>query len=94
MELSRGGSELVVRIPIRLVLEGWMGKKGLTMYVGLTPRQKQVVAAMRRGKVNKEIAVELGVSLRTVKFHTQQALKVLGMKRQDLVRFYGITKSD
>ena len=36
---------------------------------GLSQREKEVLGHVVRGKMNKEIAVELGINLRTVKLH-------------------------
>jgi PAS domain S-box-containing protein len=44
----------------------------------LPPRQRAVLAAMIAGQRNKQIAHQLGISLRTVKMHRAAALKALG----------------
>jgi DNA-binding NarL/FixJ family response regulator len=44
----------------------------------LTPREQQVVQMLARGLQNKEIAVELSISERTVKFHVSSILAKLG----------------
>jgi FixJ family two-component response regulator len=41
----------------------------------LTPRETQVMAGIGRGKLNKEIAAELGVSENTVKAHRRHLMK-------------------
>lgn len=43
----------------------------------LSKRELQVLAALRRGRSNKEIAAQLGVSIPTVNKHVQQVLKKL-----------------
>jgi len=45
----------------------------------LTPRENQVFALVVRGKLNKQIAAELGTSERTVKAHRQGVMKKLGV---------------
>ena len=45
----------------------------------LTPRQKQILALLKAGKVNKEIALELGVGLGTVKQHMVALFKRLNV---------------
>ncbi len=44
----------------------------------LTPRQRQVLAALARGRQTKEIARDLGVSEATVKTHLARARERLG----------------
>ena len=46
----------------------------------LTPREREVLAALAAGKLNKQIAWELGLSERTVKMHRGAVLKALGVK--------------
>lgn len=52
---------------------------------GLTPRELQVVALVRRGCINKEIAQELGIMEDTVKKHLQSVFTKLGVRRRALV---------
>jgi DNA-binding NarL/FixJ family response regulator len=44
----------------------------------LTPREIEVLRAMAEGLANKEIAVRLGVSENTVKFHVASVMGKLG----------------
>lgn len=46
----------------------------------LTPREQQVLAELRRGRTNKEIAARLGVSTTTINKHVQQVLRKLHVK--------------
>lgn len=46
----------------------------------LTRREQQVLAELRRGRTNKEIASRLGVSITTVNKHVQQVLKKLHVR--------------
>ena len=51
----------------------------------LTPREMQVVALLRQGRINKEIARELGIMEDTVKKHLQSVFAKLGVHRRALV---------
>jgi len=46
----------------------------------LTPRQKQVVLEMCKGKSNKEIARALGMAESTVKIHLTEIFRAIGVK--------------
>lgn len=48
----------------------------------LSRRQSQVLAGVRSGKTNTEIALELGLSPLTVKSHVQQALRKLSVSNR------------
>jgi len=49
---------------------------------GLTRRQREVLRHIANGLSNEEIAVELGVTLNTVKSHVSSMLRALGVKRR------------
>lgn len=46
----------------------------------LTPRQRAVLLAMARGRLNKQIAYELGLSERTIKMHRAAMFHALGVR--------------
>jgi len=46
----------------------------------LSPRQRAVLLAMARGRLNKQIAYELGLSERTIKMHRAAMLQALGIR--------------
>jgi FixJ family two-component response regulator len=53
----------------------------------LTEREREVVALVATGRMNKQTAAEIGVSEVTVKLHRQNAMKKLGATSlPDLVR--------
>ena len=43
----------------------------------LTPRQREVMDLMVRGKPNKVIALELGISERTVELHRARVMRAM-----------------
>lgn len=45
----------------------------------LTPRQREILLQMAKGRLNKQIAFELGLSERTVKMHRAALFKSLGI---------------
>ena len=45
----------------------------------LTPREREVLGLIARGRSNKRIALELGISEKTVKAHVGQVLAKLGV---------------
>jgi len=55
----------------------------------LSDREREVCALVARGLLNKQIADELGITLRTVKEHRGRAMKKLGLESTaDLVRLW------
>jgi len=53
----------------------------------LTPRERQVLALVARGLLNKQIAGEIGVTEITVKVHRGQVMRKMGARTLvDLVR--------
>jgi DNA-binding NarL/FixJ family response regulator len=49
---------------------------------GLTRREHEVLAELKRGRTNREIATRLGVSVTTVNKHVQQVLKKLQVRNR------------
>jgi two-component system response regulator FixJ len=47
----------------------------------LTPRERQILAAIANGRSNKEIAMELDLSHRTVEMHRSRMMRRLGARR-------------
>jgi DNA-binding NarL/FixJ family response regulator len=73
--VSQGGSLLQPMVASRL-LERTLREPAPTP--GLTARELEVLRQLARGKPNKEIAAELGITQRTVKFHVSAILGKLG----------------
>ncbi|HKE44075.1 MAG TPA: response regulator transcription factor [Steroidobacteraceae bacterium] len=56
--------------------------------LSLTTRQREVLRLAAEGKVAKQIAAELGISIRTVEFHKYHLMETLGLRTgADLVHF-------
>jgi RNA polymerase sigma factor (sigma-70 family) len=51
-----------------------------SLFVQLTPRERDVFALLVRGKPHKQIAFELGISERTVKLHRHQVMEKLRVR--------------
>ena len=47
---------------------------------GLTPRERQVFERVARGRLNKQIAYELGTTERTIKAHRHNLMEKLGVE--------------
>ncbi|HEY9254315.1 MAG TPA: response regulator [Stenotrophomonas sp.] len=47
---------------------------------GLTPREKEVLPHIIGGRLNKQIASDLGVSLKTIKVHRARIMQKLGVR--------------
>jgi DNA-binding CsgD family transcriptional regulator len=55
----------------------------------LTPREQDVLALLREGRSNEEIAERLGISFTTAKFHVSQIIAKLGVRsRRDAARWH------
>ncbi len=54
----------------------------------LSPRQREILALLGRGRATKEIAAELGISVKTVETHRARMMEVLGIRRgNELLRY-------
>lgn len=71
-----GGSLLQPIVASKLMAH--MSRQGQTPHEALTERETEVLQLMARGKPNKEIAAELFITERTVKFHVSAILSKLG----------------
>lgn len=47
----------------------------------LTPRQRQILRALGRGKSSKEIAADLDISVKTIETHRARMMETLGCRR-------------
>lgn len=80
MELTE--THLVLRIPIKTTKQ--MGAEVSPSPLLLSGRQQQVVEGVRRGLSNKEIANNLNLTVRTIKFHVSDILDRIGEGRTRL----------
>jgi DNA-binding NarL/FixJ family response regulator len=71
---SPGISQVIMR---SLVGRAQMGTQDLGV---LTPRQREVLKLVARGKSNKEVATELGISTRTAEVHRYQVMNRLKVR--------------
>lgn len=79
---------LVLRVPFRL--EFWDSNAITPDDAHLLPRETEVFNLLRRGAANKEIARQLGIEVRTVKFHVANPLEKLGCEtRAEVIYKYG-----
>jgi len=54
----------------------------------LTPRERELVPRLMTGRLNKQIAADLGIAEKTIKVHRSRILHKLGIRSLvDLVRF-------
>jgi DNA-binding NarL/FixJ family response regulator len=58
----------------------------------LTPREMEVLQLVAEGRANKQIAAELGVSIKTVEKHRQQLMDKLGIHEIAGLTRYAISK--
>ncbi len=59
-----------------------LAHSGVAGTENLTPRQREVLAHLRAGKSNKQIAHELGLTEGTVKVHVTAILRLLGVRNR------------
>lgn len=74
-----------------MVLEGYLKgstQPGVNRQTPLTPRQREVVRLLAEGKTNKEVAVSLGISVKTAETHRTLVMRKLRLRSfSDLVRY-------
>ena len=58
-----------------------MGKERATGIGALSPRQKQILRRLGSGQTTKEIAADLGISIKTVETHRARMMESLGCRR-------------
>ena len=81
--VARGGSMIDPEM-VRLLLEGEERAQDSPL-AGLTPREREVLAAMAAGKSNAAIAEELVLTKRAVEKHVGSIFLKLGLPSEDVV---------
>ena len=78
---------------VQIVLDGYLDKKPRKQDAGapksrLTPRQREIVQLLAEGKSSKEVAVELGLSVKTAETHRSNIMRRLDCHSvSELVRY-------
>ncbi|MDG2334818.1 MAG: response regulator transcription factor [Myxococcota bacterium] len=87
-EVSRGGQYLTPMLSVFLGEGGLApGAQEDSPIARLSPREREVLVHIAEGRASKQIAVELGVSHRTVETHRTNLMRKLGVKKaSELVR--------
>lgn len=91
-DLANGKLSLTPKVS-EIVLEGFL-KRGVDAKqqehasARLSPREREIVRLLARGRANKEIAAELGITLRTVETHRRRIMMKMGFHSlTDLIHY-------
>jgi DNA-binding NarL/FixJ family response regulator len=84
-----GEAILEPRVAARLV-EAIADPAGQAAPDRLTPREREVLALIGRGYANKRIALELGLSEKTIKTHVSHVLSKLGVTDRTAAALYAV----
>jgi NarL family two-component system response regulator LiaR len=87
---ARGESVLEPRLAARLVREVRQGSIRRRPLDQLSPRELEVLAALARGRTNRQIARALGISEETVKAHVSSILAKLGLADRTQAAIFGL----
>lgn len=63
------------------MLAPMLGRERPTGIAALSPRQRQILRQLGNGQTTKEIAAELGISVKTVETHRARMMESLGCRR-------------
>jgi DNA-binding NarL/FixJ family response regulator len=61
-----------------------------TTIAPLTPREIEIVRLLAQGKLNKQVAAELGVSVRTIETHRRHVMQKLRIRSVVELVFYAL----
>lgn len=76
-----------------LPAEAPVSRPGRATGLGVTPRAAEVVRLIARGKVMREVAADLGISVRTVAFHKYKTMRSLGLDSTAALVRYAVRNS-
>jgi DNA-binding NarL/FixJ family response regulator len=91
-DVASGKTSLTPKVS-EIVLEGFLkvgaeSKEPEYPKAGPTPREKEVIRLLAEGKANKEIALKLGITARTVETHRARIMMKMGFRTfTDLVHY-------
>lgn len=88
--VSDGDTPLSPTIATRIVEEIAQGGGAPADVDDLTPRERDVLVLIARGRSNKVIALELGVAEKTVKTHVSHILAKLGLTDRTQAALYAV----
>jgi DNA-binding NarL/FixJ family response regulator len=84
----RGDTFLSPKISSRMLGNPQSRVPGAQDLEALPPRQREILRLLAQGKVTKEIASLLGISVKTVETHRARMMETLGIRRSsELLRF-------
>lgn len=94
-DLANGRISLTPKVS-EMVLEGFL-KKGESKpsengHTRPTPREVEIIRLLAKGKTNKEIAAELGITLRTVETHRAHIMMKTGLHSLTELIHYAISE--
>lgn len=90
-EVNKGGFFLSPKIS-NFVIQEYIDKKGRNVHkkkiTSLTEREREILQLVAEGYTNKEVAVQLKISLKTALVHRNNIMQKLDIHRQaDLIRY-------
>ncbi|MGH8627854.1 MAG: response regulator transcription factor, partial [Gammaproteobacteria bacterium] len=75
------------------VIHSYLGHKAsraISHHTELSEREEEVMRLIASGRSNKEIAAQIGISVKTIEYHKAQSMKKLDLRsRADIIR-YGV----
>jgi NarL family two-component system response regulator LiaR len=88
--VDRGEALLHPAVAARVLQELTADAGRAERHHALTPREREVLALVARGRANKAIAFELGVAEKTVKTHVGNILAKLGLSDRTQAALYAV----